>query len=118
MENSIAEQVQRTLDYTGKDRQIPEDPWFFTRLTGRLEKTKPSGIYRAEAGFLLRLRPALASALLILAAGAGILLGTFLSRSPSRDQQSGRAAMIEQFASENLLHEINGSRVEQILLLK
>jgi hypothetical protein len=66
----------------------------------------------------LQLRPALITLLFLIGTGAGILLGTLLSAPPSGEQAGDREEMIGQFVSENFLHEINGFREEQILLLK
>jgi len=118
MDRQIEERVQKTLDFIRKDRDIPEDPWFYSRLTARLEKEFQPSSPVLDRNLLWRLRPILAGVLILMAVTVGITLGKVLS-NPSENQEMTLYGITEENdASIALFSELSGSFEEQIVLIK
>lgn len=116
MEKSTEEKVNQAMDFITRDRMVAEDPYFTARLMGRtghyFSGRRPAERYAAS---LLRLRPLLAVAFILLGLSAGIFLGSRLTNVLSADPVSERAALVEQFSQEHFITEINGTFEEQLL---
>ena len=119
MEQKDQDRIQKTLDFIQKDRIIPEDPWFYSRLVQRIEneaeKTHKPGLAGAVA---LRLRPILAVIVVMLGIAGGIVLGKVISTPASSNEPLTSVFPIEEDANAAFFREINDSIYEQILLMK
>ncbi|MBN1199361.1 MAG: hypothetical protein JXA23_08415 [Bacteroidales bacterium] len=119
MDHQIQERVQKTLDFIQKDREIPEDPWFFSRLTARMEKTARLSSSQGWIGnAVLRLRPILVLLLLLIGIAGGITLGRVLSSVSFFQEQTVTGSVAQEDASMTILMQLSGSFDEQILLMK
>lgn len=118
MDRQIEEKVQKTLDFIRKDRDIPEDPWFYSRLVARMEtKFERSSTVMAR-DLLWRLRPLLAGVLILIAVTVGATLGKVLSNPPENQEMTFYGITEENDASIALFSELSGSFEEQIVLIK
>lgn len=118
MDHQIQERVQKTLDFIQKDREIPEDPWFYSRLKARMEKEihPPSMVWTGAA--LLRLKPLLFIVLILVSVAIGIVLGRVLSFPKASSEQTLSGFTEEKDATVIIFNELSGSMEEQILLMK
>lgn len=116
MENE--EKVQRTLDFIERDRSLADDPFFTTRLMARTEKYFSSAGTVAYIPLLIKLRPYLAAAVVIIGILAGIAAGTGLDRIPGNDKVVQRTVRLQEFAQEEYLSEIAAPVEEEILSTK
>lgn len=119
MDYNQKEKVQETLDFIQKDRNIPEDPWFYSRLIARMEneteKTQTMGL---TGTVMLRLRPALAVMIILVGIAGGIFLGHAISPPVSPPGSTASVNLSGEEANTALFREISGSMDEQILLMK
>ncbi len=119
MDHQIQERVQKTLDYIQKDRKITEDPWFFSRLTARLENEFEQSAKHGWLGITtLRLRPILAGMVLVIGIAGGIALGRVLSSPIVSGERTASGLVAEDDAASAIFRELSGSFDEQILLMK
>ncbi|MBL7137825.1 MAG: hypothetical protein ISS17_03510 [Bacteroidales bacterium] len=119
MDHQNQERVQKTLDFIQKDRVIPEDPWFYSHLTARMEK---------EAGLLhkpgwagavaIRLRPILVVMVVLVGIAGGIVLGRVLSAPGGSPEPTASLFSPEEDINAAIFKEISGSMDEQIVLMK
>ena len=119
MDTKHQERVQKTLEFIEKDRIIPEDPWFYSRLIARMENE--AEVDRANGWFgslALRLRPVLAVVVVIFGITGGILLGRALSSVTGSPESSVSAYPSGEDAHAALFREVSGTMDEQILLMK
>ena len=119
MEKADPERVKKTLDFIAKDKVIPEDPWFYSRLIARMEneteKAQPKPLAVAIA---LRLRPILAVVVVLIGIASGIALGRVLSAPSGSQEPTASIFSSEEDANAAIFREIGGSMDEQILLMK
>ncbi|MBE0647450.1 MAG: hypothetical protein IH596_06685 [Bacteroidales bacterium] len=119
MDRQIQERVQKTLDFIQKDRDLPEDPWFYSRLTARLEKEAEQSSRKGWAGVVtLRLRPILVVLVLVIGIAGGIVLGKALSSPMGSGAQTASGFVAEEDPASAIFRELSGSFDEQILLMK
>jgi len=119
MDRQIQERVQKTLDFIQKDRDLPEDPWFYSRLSARLEKESEQSTRNRWAGMVsLRLRPILAVMVLVIGIAGGIMLGKALSAPMGSGAQTASGFVAEKDPASAIFRELSGSFDEQILLMK
>jgi len=91
----IEAEVRKTLQSLDHLEQAKAKPFFFTRLQRRLDalqaqKREPA----ANSIFAAFLRPALASLLVVLSIGAGILIGY---KAPARGRAEAANALVEAY---------------------
>jgi len=116
MNKEIQEKVDRIIDYIEKDRLVPEDPFFRTRLLARTE-----GYFsgkKKNAGFVIlrvKLQPVLAIAAIVLCLCFGIFSGSRMSMVKSQVSDSERNVQLEKYANESFINEINSPVEEQLL---
>jgi len=119
MDHKSRERVQKTLEFIQKDRIIPEDPWFYSRLIARMEKEKENARKPGLAGTVtLRLRPVLAVMVVLVGIAGGIMLGRVLSTTAGSRESTASIFLPEEDANAIIFREISGSIDEQILLMK
>jgi hypothetical protein len=119
MERKDQKKVQKTLDFIQKDRIIPDDPWFYSRLIGRIEKEAERTPNLGFAGAVtLRLRLILAVLVLMVGIAGGISLGKVISTPSSSNESTTSIFPQEEDANAAFFSEINSSIYEQILLMK
>lgn len=119
MDRHNQDRVQRTLDFIQKDREIPEDPWFYSRLTARLEKESANSHSQGwVSAAAIRFRLVLVAIALIMGVTGGIELGRFFSTHPVSPAQEISGLMAEEDAAGVMFRELSGSFDEQILLMK
>jgi hypothetical protein len=116
MDKETQEKVNRILDYIDKDRLVNQDPFFITRLLAKTEdyfshKKKNTDLIP----FWIRLRPALTIAIITLGIFIGIFSGSRLSMVNPRGSDSERNVLLEQYANESFINEVNSSIEEQLL---
>ncbi len=119
MDHQNQEEVQKTLDFIQKDRIIPEDPWFYSRLVARMENE--TDVVRTSSLFgtlALQLRPILAVMVILVGITGGIFLGHAISPFVSSPGSTASVNSHEEDANAALYREISGSMDEQILLMK
>jgi len=119
MDHNQEEKIKRTLDFIEKDRNIPDDPWFYSRLIARMENQEEK---KRAMGFIgtiaQRLRPVLALAVIVVGITGGIYLGRALSPPVSSQESAISVFITSEDASAVLFREISGSMDEQILLMR
>lgn len=116
MDNETQEKVNRILDYIEKDRLVPEDPFFRTRLLARTEGYFSGKKKNAEFSILrVKLQPVLAIAAIVLGLFVGIFSGSRLSIVKPGVSDSERNAQLEKYANESFISEINSPVEEQLL---
>jgi len=119
MKKNRQDRVQKTLDFIQKDRIVPEDPWFYSRLMARIEGEKEQMV---NPGFLgvrrLRLRPILGVILVMVGIAGGITLGKVISSPASTKEPAVSVFPMEEDANAAFFSEIGGANYEQILLMK
>lgn len=119
MERNEQDRVKKTLDFIQKDRIIPDDPWFYsrlmTRIKGELEPVRKSGLLGVIS---LRLRPILAGMIIMVGIAGGIALGKVISTPANSNDPNTSVFPLEQDANAAFFSEISGSSFEQILLMK
>lgn len=119
MENKDQDRVQKTLDFIKKDRIIPEDPWFYSRLMHRIEneagETHKPGLVRLA---VLRLSPILAVIFIMVGIAGGIVLGKVINKPAVSNATTISVTQSEEDANTVFFTEINDSKYEQILLMK
>lgn len=119
MDSQIKDRVQKTLDFIQKDRNLPEDPWFYSRLTARMEKESEQTTKSGWIGIVsLRLKPVLAVIVLLIGMTGGIALGRALSSPVISSEQTPSGFVTEEDATTIIFKELSGSFDEQILLMK
>ncbi len=119
MEQNKQERVQKTLDFIQKDRIIPEDPWFYSRLMTRIEGEKEQSYKAGLLGVIkLRLRPILAVIVVMAGIAGGISLGKVISTPANTNERATSVFPLEEDANAAFFSEISGSSYEQILLMK
>jgi len=119
MDHQNHERVQKTLDFIQIDRNLPEDPWFYSRLTARMEQASDQSFKRGWAGMVVfRLRPILAVMVLVIGITGGIALGRVLSSPVVFQEQTGAGFIADEDATTVIFRELSGSFNEQILLMK
>ncbi len=119
MEKKSQDKVQETIDFIQKDRVIPDDPYFYSRLIARMEnEVEGAPQQRAATSFLLRLRPILAVMVVLIGIGGGILLGRVLSTPLEFQETSALISPPEEDANAIIFREISSAMDEQILLIK
>ncbi len=119
MEKDIQYKIDKTLDFISKDREVMDDPFMSTRLLARLEATPepgPSAIWFRTVK--ASLKPVLATVVIGAGLAAGILAGRVLSTVPGPVTADGRGQMLEQYAADNFITEVNGTSEEQMLVIK
>lgn len=119
MENQNPDKVEKTFAYIRKDRAIPENPWFYSRLVARMEREASDSRQKKLSGtLLLRLKPILAVMLITIGVAGGILLGREVT--PTARQQDQVSSSFQQIEDVNaaLFREVSGSLDEQLLLMK
>jgi hypothetical protein len=110
------EKVNKTLEFISRDRILEDDPYFTSRLMARLDNEfSAAGSKTFFLPLYYRLRPLLATFIIMLGIFTGILLGTRLGREPMAAQNTDRSSRLHQFAQEEFITEINGSPEEQLL---
>ena len=113
------DRVQETLDYIKKDRIIPKDPWFYSRLMTRIEGEKEqshkTGLFSV---ITLRFRPILAVIVVMVGIAGGISLGKVISTPANSNEVANPVFPLEENANAAFFSEISGSKFEQILLMK
>jgi hypothetical protein len=110
------EKVNRTMEFINRDRILEDDPYFQARLMARLgNQFTAAGSRTFFLPLYYRLRPVLATLVIMLGIFTGILLGTRLGREPVTAQPGDRTSRLHQFAQEEFITEINGSPEEQLL---
>ncbi|MFH1297085.1 MAG: hypothetical protein ABIJ04_07425 [Bacteroidota bacterium] len=119
MDHQNQERVQKTLDFIQKDRVIPEDPWFYSRLTARMEQEAGLIHQPGWAGTVaFRFRPILAVMVVLVGIAGGIALGRLLSAPASSQEPTVSLFPSEEDANTVMFREISGSMDEQIVLMK
>lgn len=119
MERTNQLKVQQTLEFIEKDRVIPEDPWFYSRLRARMENETGRTSRTGWAGAMAyRLRPVLAAVLILIAVSGGISLGNLLSRPATTPQAASLGLVADDDPTAALFRELSGTFDEQILLMK
>jgi len=119
MERKNHDKVQKTLDFIQKDKIIPDDPWFYSRLMGRIEKEAEKTHKLGFTGIVtLRLRPLLAVMVIMVGIVGGITLGKVISTPTSSNEPTTSIVQPEEDANAAFFSEINSSIYEQILLMK
>lgn len=116
MEREIEEKVNRVLDYIEKDRIIPVDHFFSTRLSARTDHYFAIAKKKSFTNTAwVSLRPILAICIIFLGIFAGIFSGIHLNRMKPAQNIQERSARIEQFANESFIPEFSNPVEEQIL---
>lgn len=116
MNIELQDKIDRTLGFLEKDRQVPHDPFFMTRLEARTEACFSCGTDRsAVRRFSVRWQPVFAVAAIVVGLFAGVLSGSLLSRTKTREPVSERSVQLERFASEAFISEISSPVEEQLL---
>jgi len=119
MEENKQDRIQKTLDFIEKDRIIPEDPWFYsrlmTRMKGETEQVRKVGLFGV---IRLRPRPILAVIVVMIGITGGIGLGKIISNPENSIEQGTPVFSIEQDATTAFFNEISGADYEQILFMK
>jgi hypothetical protein len=116
MNKETQEKVDRILDYIEKDRLVPEDPFFRTRLLARTESYFSGTKKNTELVILrLKLQPILAIAAIVFGLFIGIFSGSRLSIAKPGVSDSERNAQIKKYANESFISEINSPVEEQLL---
>ena len=119
MEKKSQEKVQETLDYIQKDRIIPDDPWFYSRLIARMEKEAERAPQQGLAGsVMLRLRPVLVVMVVLIGIAGGVALGRFLSTPVDSRESTASIFLPGEDANALIFKEISSTMDEQILLIK
>ena len=119
MDKKSQEKVQETFDFIQKDRVIPDDPWFYSRLIARMENEAEKTFQRKLAGsVILRLRPALAMMVVLIGIAGGVLLGRALSIPVDSPESSVSFFLLEEDPNAIIFKEISSAMDEQILLIK
>ena len=119
MDKKREDKVQETIDFIQKDRVIPDDPWFYSRLIARMENEAENVPQRSLAGtFVLRLRPVLAVMVVLVGIVGGVILGRALSPPADSRESTASIVLVEEDANANLFKEISSAMDEQILLIK
>jgi len=119
MDKKSQEKVQETLDFIQKDRVIPDDPWFYSRLVARMENEAEQAPERGLArSMVLRLRPVLAVMVLLIGIAGGVLLGRVLSAPLDSRESVALMSLPEEDANAIIFREISSAMDEQILLIK
>jgi len=119
MDNKQEDRVQKTLDFIEKDRIIPEDPWFYSRLVARMENEAKEVRTNSLFGTLaLQLRPVLAVMVVVIGIASGIFLGRAIAPPVSSPESTASVNPSAEDANAALFREISGSMDEQILLMK
>jgi hypothetical protein len=116
MEKESKVLITRTLDHIEKDRLRPEDPFFTSRLMARAERefSAAARTYRPSVVYM-KLKPVLAVAAVALGIFAGIFLGGLLSRVNPVGQATDRSILLEHYANENHINDINGTIEEKLI---
>lgn len=116
MNRKTQEKVDRILDFIEKDRLVPEDPFFRTRLLAKTQGYFSGGQMKGEmAIFRLKLQTAVAIAAIVCGLFIGIFSGTRLSSAKPRESVSERHVQLEKYADESFLTEISNPAEEQLL---
>ena len=119
MEKNEQDRVKKTLDFIQKDRIIPEDPWFYSRLMSRIEGKKEPVHNPGWSGVTtLRLRPILGVIILMTGILGGITLGKVISSPANSKEPATSVFPLEEDANAAFFNEISGLNYEQILLMK
>ncbi|NQT78163.1 MAG: hypothetical protein HQ565_10645 [Bacteroidetes bacterium] len=119
MEQIRPDRVQKTLDFIQKDRIIPKDPWFYSRLMTRIEGEKEQMYKPGLLGVItLRLRPILAVIVVMAGIVGGITLGKVISSPANTNESTISVFPLEEDANAAFFSEISDSNYEQILLIK
>ncbi len=119
MDKKSQEKVQETFDFIQKDRVIPDDPWFYSRLIARMEKEAENAPQWGLVGsVILRLRPVLAVMVVLIGIAGGVVLGRFLSIPVDSLESTTAVLLPEEDANAIIFREISSAMDEQILLIK
>jgi len=118
MNPSENERVEKTLRYLEKDKIIPENPWFYSRLSARIEKELTTASASVHTLALVRLKPVFISLVLLAAITGGAFIGKVLSAGRDLPQAEDISIVAETDASAALYKEISGYYNEQMLLMK
>jgi len=118
MDQEKENKIRRTLGFIEKDRVIPDDPWFYSRLMARMEREIGETQRGMAASLVMRLKPVLVGIALLVAVSGGTWLGKVISSPGQQPEISLLSGLPETDATTILFQEVSGSFDEQILLMK
>ncbi|MFW6218488.1 MAG: zf-HC2 domain-containing protein [Bacteroidota bacterium] len=106
--------LEKALDVIENEKEIPDDPWFYNKLKARMENARVEEISTTPTTWPRVLQPVLVSAIIVIFAISGMLLGNTISRNfifPAENLNR-----YEVIANDYYLNGIEEENIEIILL--
>lgn len=117
MNKRIQDKINQTVDYIEKDKILPDNPFFFTRLVNRMESNNSLINKEMRNRWGVQVKPVLISLYVIVFISSGILLGNLFVQQRDPELLPDQIYSTDIDVDQNLFFEINGFYDEQLLLL-